>query len=229
MGLPLVIENLRVTGDRGTELLTIDRLEIAPGATVAVRGASGAGKSTLLYAMAGLMAVSAGQVHWGATDLADMSSDARGAFRRRSIGFVFQDFLLFEELTAAANAALTASFAPPDDRQAIQTRARDLLVHMGLPADAADRRINSFSGGERQRIAVARALAAEPAILLADEPTASLDGPTASRLIDDLLALAKDRGTTVIAASHDPTVIERMGQVVTLDHGRLVAQEPAHA
>ena len=132
---------------------------------------------------------------------------------------VFQDFLLFEELPALGNAALAASYAVRSERQRIVSGAAAMLTRLGL-GDHSDRAVDTFSGGERQRVAVSRALAADPPVILADEPTASLDRDAADHLIDDLGALARDGGKTLIAVSHDAALHERMDRVLDIVDGR---------
>ncbi|WP_374637534.1 ABC transporter ATP-binding protein [Paracoccus sp. (in: a-proteobacteria)] len=206
----------------GRLLLSLDRLDLAAGSLTGIRGASGAGKSTLLHALAGLLAAT-GSLKWGNTDLCDLSQSARTRFRGQNMGMIFQDFLLFEEMTARENAVVAAAFRP--DRQALARRAEALMQRLGIAA-LADRRAEMLSGGERQRVAVARALAHDPAILLADEPTASLDRTAADALIADLAALARDEGRTVVIVSHDAHVWAAMDRVLTLHDGRL--QEGGH-
>lgn len=198
-------------------LLSLERLDLPAGSLTGIRGASGAGKSTALHAMAGLLAAS-GSLIWGETDLARLSQPARTRFRGQHMGMIFQDFLLFEEMTARENALVSAAFRP--DRAALARRADALMQRLGIAA-LADRRAELLSGGERQRVAVARALAHDPAILLADEPTASLDRAAADALIADLAALARDEGRTVVIVSHDAHVWAAMDRVLTLDDGHL--------
>ncbi|WP_444461039.1 ABC transporter ATP-binding protein [Rhodobacter capsulatus] len=219
-GLALQIEGLRLCGEGGRQLLQIPRLQIAAGAAVVLRGPSGAGKSTLLHVLAGLITPQAGRVLWGSTDIAALRDGPRAAFRRATIGLVFQDPLLFEELSAQDNAALTALYAPAAARAEIAARAEAALARLGL-SPAGRRAAASYSGGERQRIAVARALAADPAVLLADEPTASLDRANADRLSADLIALARQRGQTLIVASHDPALMALAGRVIDLRDGEI--------
>lgn len=218
-GLPLAVAGLRVAAPGGRVLLSLPALDLPAGRSLAVRGPSGAGKSTLLHALAGLLEAE-GTVRWGATDLLSLPASGRAAFRRARVGLVFQDFLLFEELGAEANAALAAGFAPAPQRAAIRQRARAALDRLGL-GGATGRAAASFSGGERQRIAIARALAHDPAVILADEPTASLDRAAADRLIDDLVALAREEGRTLIVVSHDPALTERLDQVIEVVDGHL--------
>jgi putative ABC transport system ATP-binding protein len=222
-GLPLVVSGLSVAA-AGRALLTVPALNLDAGRALAIRGPSGAGKSTLLLALAGLIEA-AGSVRWGAADLLRLPPAGRAAFRRAHVGLVFQDFLLFEELDAEANAALAAGFAPRAQRAAIRARARAALERLGL-GDRTGRTVASLSGGERQRVAVARALAHDPAIILADEPTASLDRAAADRLIGDLVDLSRVERRTLVVVSHDPALTGRMDRVIDIVDGRLL--EVAH-
>jgi putative ABC transport system ATP-binding protein len=215
----LSVRDLEVRARDGRAILRVGRLEVPPGAALGVRGPSGAGKSTLLNALAGLSPVAAGSVDWGGTDLARLSERARDAFRARTMGLIFQDFLLFEEMDALGNAAVAAGWAPRSERAAFRARAAEALERLGVPPGV--RNVAAMSGGERQRIAAARALAADPAVILADEPTASLDRAAADRLVADLLTLAREKGRTVIAVSHDPAVTGAMDRVVEVVDGRL--------
>lgn len=219
MGLALSVRELVVEGDRGRELLRIGDLEIPAGSRIGVRGPSGAGKSTLLYAIAGLMTPKSGTVTWGGETISARNAADRARFRRERVGMIFQDFLLFEELPALGNAALAASYAAGSERDRIADGAEAMLAHLGL-GDHKDRAVDTFSGGERQRVAVSRALAADPPIILADEPTASLDRTAADRLIEDLASLAGERGKTLIAVSHDAALHERMDRVIDIVDGR---------
>ncbi|WP_245730913.1 ABC transporter ATP-binding protein [Rubrimonas cliftonensis] len=221
----LSARDVTVTAADGRLLLRLDRLDVAPGAALGVRGPSGAGKSTLLNALAGLLRPATGAIRWGGTDVAALGEAARDAFRRRFMGLIFQDFLLFEELSPLDNAAVGAAFAPRAERAAIRARAAALLDRLGVAAGARD--VSRMSGGERQRIAVARALSGGPRVILADEPTASLDRANADLLIADLLALAREGGGTVIAVSHDPAVTMAMDRIVSVVDG--VARDGDHA
>jgi ABC-type lipoprotein export system ATPase subunit len=217
---PLSLRDVTVLAPDGRALLRVGALDIAPGETVGIRGPSGAGKTTLLHVMAGLVRPRQGAVRWGETDLARLDEAARDAFRRDRLGLIFQDFMLFEELSPLGNAAIAAAWAPRCDRGPIRARAAALLARLGVPPGA--RGVSGFSGGERQRVAAARALAGDPAAVLADEPTASLDRASADRLTGDLLALARERGRTVIAVSHDAAVIAAMDRVIDVADGAVV-------
>lgn len=221
MPFELTVENLEVRAGK-RRLLSVPAFALAPGTCLGVRGPSGAGKSTFLYALAGLAADASGRVLWGETDLLALSPGRRTRFRRDHVGFVFQDFLLFEELSAPANAAIAAGFLPARRRHALRETASRRLADFGVPVGS--RRAETFSGGERQRIAIARALAGEPDVILADEPTASLDADAKGRLIADLVGAVRARATTLIAVSHDAALLEAMDRVVTIEDGALAAE-----
>ena len=221
MTLPLTVTDCVVRSDRGRVLLSVPSLELEPGVSLGIRGPSGAGKSTLLYALAGLLDRAEGSVRWGDTDLLALSAARRTQFRAERIGMIFQDFLLFDELGALANASLPSMYAPRAQRAALKARASAQLTHLGIPA--ATRAVNSFSGGERQRVAVARALANDAGILLADEPTASLNRDAADALIADLVARVRNDGKTLIAVSHDTHLLDRMDRVISLADGHIDA------
>ena len=219
----LVIQDLVVTGDGNRKILEIPALEVPGGSVVGIQGPSGAGKSTLLLTIAGLVARATGQVTWGGRDILGLRRAARAGFRRQSVGLIFQDFLLFDELSGPGNAGLAALYAPRAGRAALQDEAERVLKHLGLTEPR--RAVAGFSGGERQRVAVARALAHRPPIILADEPTASLDQTAGDALIDDLLALARDEGRTLIVVSHDKRLLGRLDRVITIAGGRLATPD----
>ena len=214
----LAVEQLVVRTASGRMLVDIPALDLQPGSSLGISGPSGAGKSTLLYALAGLMPASDGRIQWGTTDLAQLKEASRAAFRAQHMGLIFQDFLLFEELDALANAALPGQFRQRAERERLRANARSHLQRLGIDSDA--RRVVSFSGGERQRVAVARALAGDPPVVLADEPTASLHRDAADHLIDDLLALVREAQRTLIIVSHDPRVLSRLDRIIELADGR---------
>ncbi|KAA9005958.1 ABC transporter ATP-binding protein [Histidinibacterium aquaticum] len=216
-GLSLSVRDLTVAGDRGRSILSLDRLVLEPGVALGVQGPSGAGKSTLIFALAGLAASATGSVRWGETDLLSLSARRTAAFRARNIGLIFQDFLLFDELGAEDNASVQSLFAPRGRRPGLREQAGAMLDRLKVPK--ASRTVASYSGGERQRVSVARALAHEPAIVLADEPTASLHRAAADALTDDLLADVRARGRTLIVASHDERLLSRMDRRLHLADG----------
>jgi predicted ABC-type transport system involved in lysophospholipase L1 biosynthesis ATPase subunit len=194
---------------------------IPAGGHVALTGASGAGKSTLLSILGGLEAPQSGHVHVGGRDLHGLDGDELAAYRRATVGFVFQHFGLLETLSASENVevAMALAGARARDRRA---RAGDLLAAVGL-ADRAGHRPAALSGGERQRVAIARALANRSRLVLADEPTGNLDERAADRVLELLERLPADRGCTLVVVTHDRRVAERAPTRLHLDEGRLSA------
>jgi putative ABC transport system ATP-binding protein len=195
-------------------------LEIPAGGYVALTGPSGAGKSTLLSLIGGLERPQSGMLRVGDHDLGRLAGDALAAYRRRTVGFVFQHFGLLDLLSARENIELAASLAASSrDRRAL---AMALLDEVGL-IDRADHRPGQLSGGERQRVAIARALVNDPSLILADEPTGNLDAESALRILDLLERIHADHGCTVVVVTHNEAVAQRAHRRCRLDGGRLVA------
>ncbi|MGI9624338.1 MAG: ABC transporter ATP-binding protein [Acidimicrobiales bacterium] len=193
-------------------------LTVESGEFVALTGPSGCGKSTLIHVLAGMEVPEDGAVNVDGTDLFASSSDERARFRRRSVGLVFQEVHLLDGMTVAANVGLPALVAG-SERSSVDRRARDTLALVGVSSHA-DRSPNGLSGGERQRVAVARALVNEPAILLADEPTGSLDTAGRDEIIELFIRL-NQRGQTLLLVTHDPTVAAAAGRVIEMVDGRI--------
>ena len=202
---------------QAVELLRIDALALEHGGTLGVRGASGAGKSTLLHCLAGIEAIDSGTIRWGDTALGGLGGDRSTRWRAQHVGLVFQDFHLVEGLSALDNVLLPASFSGWRVSPALKRRAGELLERVGAP----DRRAELLSRGERQRVAVARALVFAPPIVLADEPTASLDAENRERVGALLLDLVREHGATLVVVSHDDALLERLDRVVELRDGTL--------
>lgn len=177
-------------------------LTVAPGELAVVLGPSGSGKSTLLHVLAGLDTPDAGEVWWGETALRSLNRSRLAALRARSVGLVFQQHYLLEDLTALENALLPMRIVGEVDEE----RGRELLELVGL-SHRADHTPDRLSGGERQRAAVARALALDPPCLIADEPTGSLDRQRALEVFRLLRDLAADRGKAVLLVTHDETLL----------------------
>ncbi|NJD11927.1 MAG: ABC transporter ATP-binding protein [Gemmatimonadetes bacterium] len=196
-------------------------LAVAGGESIAIVGPSGSGKTTLLGLLAGLDRPSHGQVALLGTDLATLDEDARAAFRARHIGFVFQSFQLIPTLTALENVLVPMELAgrpAPPERHA---RATDLLCRVGL-GDRLGHYPAQLSGGEQQRVALARAFANEPSILFADEPTGNLDSDTGALVIELLMRLNAEAGTTLVLVTHDLELADRTGRRVRLAAGRVI-------
>lgn len=195
-------------------------LVVEPGTLVALRGRSGSGKTTLLNLIAGLDRPDVGQVHVAGTSLDPLDDRGLAALRRDHIGFIFQAFGLLPVLTAAENVEVPLRLrnTPVEERR---ERVAVLLDTVGL-AQRATHLPHELSGGEQQRVAVARALATEPALLLADEPTAQLDTPN-GREVMVLLRQLVDAGTAALVATHDPVVVDYADRVVEMMDGRIAA------
>ncbi len=195
-------------------VLDIPELSIAAGEHIGLRGPSGSGKTSLLHLIAGLIAPSSGSVSWDGRIVSTLPVAARDRWRRVTIGFVFQDFHLIPELDVAANITLPATFAAWSIGAAGHERAAALARRMGL-ADLR-RRASVLSRGEQQRVAIARALFNRPALILADEPTASLDAAHAQEVAALLTEVASEVDATLICASHDAALLARMGRVIEI-------------
>lgn len=224
-GLALEVRDLVVRSpDDGRTLLDGVTFSLTASHFLCISGASGAGKSTLLFALAGLQPLHEGLLRWGETELATATPTERAHFRGDRVGLVFQDLSLFEELGPLDNAAMAGSWRPACERVVIRARAAELLLWLGLDPDDT-RPVSMWSGGERQRVAVARALANDPSVILADEPTASLDRASANRLVQTLRSVADSGGRTLVVVSHDPAVIEAADSVLELVDGRVARFE----
>jgi putative ABC transport system ATP-binding protein len=199
---------------------TVDRGEI-----IALLGPSGSGKSTLLNIIGGIDIPTSGDVTIDGEVVTRMSERERTLFRRSRIGFVFQFFNLIPTLTVAENLLLPLELL---GRMAQRDRAYDLLERVGL-ARRADTFPDRLSGGEQQRIAIARALVHEPPLLLADEPTGNLDAETGETVLDLLVRLTREAGRTMIVATHSERIVERASGVLTIRHARLQPPEDAMA
>lgn len=202
-------------------LVTVPEFTLAAGASLGIEGGSGAGKTTLLHVLAGIATPRAGRVAWGGTDLAALPAAARDAWRRRHVGMVFQDFHLVEGLGSLANILLPALFGRARASAAERATAIGLLGRLGLHGDASD--VAALSRGERQRVALARAVLFRPPVLIADEPTASLDAEAAAAVGDLLVGLAAETGATLIVASHDLSLLGRLQRRVRIVGTMLVS------
>ncbi|MES2325365.1 MAG: ABC transporter ATP-binding protein [Pseudomonadota bacterium] len=192
-------------------------LSVRPGETVAIVGASGSGKSTLLGILAGLDTPTSGSVSLHGADLFGLDEDGRAAFRQRHLGFVFQSFQLLPHLSALENVMLPLELR--GERNA-RDKAAAMLERVGL-----GQRLRHYpkfmSGGEQQRVALARAFVTEPPLLLADEPTGSLDAASGEAVIALMFEMNRERGSTLVLVTHDPAMAARCGRTVTMSAGRL--------
>ncbi len=209
-----------VTDSTGTLTILRDiNLSLNKGETAAIVGASGSGKSTLLSIIAGLDTPSSGTVHIDGVDLFTMTEDQRAALRAQKVGFVFQSFQLLGNLTALENVMLPLELAGRRDARAAATQ---MLKRVGL-----GERLASYpkvlSGGEQQRVALARAFVVEPAVLLADEPTGSLDFATGATIMELMFALNREQQTTLVMVTHDRAIAARCEHRITIEAGQVVS------
>lgn len=219
-----VIGLTKRVSDAGGELTILDdiRFSVAMGESLAITGASGSGKSTLLGLMAGLDVPTSGQVKVLGTDLFSLDEDGRANFRASHVGFVFQSFQLLPNLTALENVMLPLELAGKDANEA----AKAALAEVGL-----EHRLNHYpstlSGGEQQRVSLARAFVSQPALLFADEPTGSLDVVTGARIIDLMFRLHQDHHTTLVLVTHDVHLAQRCQRSIEIHAGRLACATEA--
>ena len=207
--------SFRIGGNRIQVLRGID-LDLAPGETVFLCGASGAGKTTLLYTIAGLETPEAGSVEFEGRSLYGISGNALARLRNERMGFVFQSYFLLPELTALENVLLPSLIGG----KKTEGRARELLDRVGLK-DRMDHLPAELSGGEQQRVAIARSLVNDPSILFADEPTGNLDSKNGEVIITLLLDLAKADGRTLAVVTHDDRLAARGDRLVRIVDGVL--------
>jgi putative ABC transport system ATP-binding protein len=210
------------SGGRWLTILDGIALDVKAGEVCAITGPSGSGKSTLVGLLAGLDRPTSGTILVAGIDLGKLDQDALARFRRETLGYVFQSFHLISTLTAAENVAVPLEIAGAPD---VAVRVRALLAEVGL-SDRAHHYPVQLSGGEQQRVALARAVALSPKLLLADEPTGNLDSATGAQIIELLLALNRERGSTLVFVTHDPALARHAGRVVSLRDGRIVNGQP---
>jgi putative ABC transport system ATP-binding protein len=208
-----------VTDSTGTlEILRDIDFALKAQETAAIVGASGSGKSTLLSIIAGLDTPTSGTVRLAGQDMFAIDEDARAAVRARKVGFVFQSFQLLGNLTALENVMLPLEL---DARKDARKLAAEMLGRVGL-----SQRLNSYpkvlSGGEQQRVALARAFVVHPAVLLADEPTGSLDFATGEKIMELMFELNREQGTTLVLVTHDRAIAGRCDRRITIEAGRVV-------
>lgn len=217
----IVVRGLsKVVDDVGGPLTILDGIELSVprGDSLAIVGASGSGKSTLLALLAGLDVPSRGEVLLGGRNLFDLDEDARAAHRAAHVGFVFQNFQLIAHLSAIENVMLPMELR--GDRQA-RSKAQAMLERVGL-GQRLNHRPVLLSGGEQQRVALARAFVMRPDILMADEPTGSLDHATGLAVMDLMFELNREIGTTLVLVTHDEKIAQRCANRIRIQAGRLV-------
>ena len=220
----LALDNVDLTLDSRAgpvEILRGVSLQVAAGQAVGIVGASGSGKSSLLMLMGGLERATRGEVRAFGQPYSSLDEDALARFRRDKMGIVFQSFHLIPTMTALENVAIPLELAGAGDAFA---KAREALGGVGLAA-RTDHYPAQLSGGEQQRVALARATVQDPAILLADEPTGNLDGPTGSAIVDLLFGLQARTGATLILVTHDEGLAHRCERVLRMADGRIASDE----
>lgn len=216
----LIVSQLSKTYQSGSKSLTVlddVSFEVTKGASCAIVGPSGSGKTTLLGLCAGLDRPSSGSVHLNGVQLDSLSEDEKARVRNQHVGFIFQNFNLMPTLTALENVMVPLELRKASN---IKQRALDLLAKVGL-ADRKNHYPAQLSGGEQQRVSIARAFANAPSILFADEPTGNLDGETGTHIEELIFALNKDAGTTLVMVTHDLELARRTDRVIGMKNGRL--------
>ncbi len=201
-------------GKKTIEVLHGLNLRIQAGERVFLCGPSGAGKTTLMYTLAGLEEPQAGRVVIDGQDMYALSARKRALFRNKTMGFIFQNYMLMPELTALENASLATAIAGREATADVMA----LMERVGL-GDRLNHLPNELSGGEQQRVAIARALAHNPQIIFADEPTGNLDSRNGAEVLDLLFELADERGKTLVIVTHDPRIAERGDRTLTIRDG----------
>lgn len=224
--MSIIVETNRITRDFGEGEVAVHALRgvdlvIQAGEFTAMAGPSGSGKSTLLNIIGGLDRPTSGNVNIEGTDLSALSRTELSRLRRDRIGFVFQNYNLVPVMTALENAEYILMLQGLS-RSEREERVRAVLKEVGLEG-LENRFPNELSGGQQQRVAIARAVAAEPALVLADEPTANVDSKTAASLLDLMVQLNEERGVTFLFSSHDPKVMERSRRLLILEDGLIAS------
>jgi len=221
MGVTLRVHELSKTygsGDQAVQAVKDASFSTEPGEFVAVVGPSGSGKTTLLAMIGGLLTPTSGRIEVNGRDIARLSRGQQAAYRRESVGYVFQANNLLPYLTAIENIQLPMSFASVPAKERVSA-AKELLDVLGIP-EIADRRLGEMSGGQQQRVALGVALANRPTLLLADEPTGELDSRSSDEVFSAIRAVNDAFGTTVIVVTHDPLVSEQVTRTVGIRDGR---------
>ena len=215
-----VIDLSKRVADASGELTILHSVDftVQPAETLAIVGASGSGKSTLLGLLAGLDTPSSGKVLLGGQDIFALDEDGRASLRKARLGFVFQSFQLLSHLNALENVMLPLELRGDDG---VKDKAAAMLDRVGLSS-----RLKHYpkylSGGEQQRVALARAFVTEPPLLFADEPTGSLDAATGEAVIQLMFELNRERGSTLVLVTHDPSIAARCARTITIAAGRIV-------
>jgi len=211
------------SGGQPLHILKDVSLELNPGEVTAIVGPSGSGKTSLLMVLSGLEQATSGSVSIDGTEITGMNEDKLAIFRRRTLGILFQNFHLIPSLTALENVALTLEIADPAAPwKTVRDRAAAALADVGL-AQRTGHLPSALSGGEQQRVGLARAMVSGPKMLLADEPTGNLDQETGAQVIGLMFKLARERGTSVLLITHDPSLAKKADRQLRMNEGHLSA------
>lgn len=212
------------SGGEPLHILKDVALTVAPGEVSAIVGPSGSGKTSLLMVLGGLERATAGKVVIAGEEITGKSEDQLAIFRRKNLGILFQNFHLIPSMSALENVALTLEIAEAGRPwKEIRDRAAAALSEVGL-SERLTHLPNALSGGEQQRVGLARALVGEPKLLLADEPTGNLDQDTGERVIEMMFGLARERGTSILLITHDNDLAHRADRLLLMNQGRLHAE-----
>jgi len=212
------------SGGQPLHILRDVDLSLAPGEVAAVVGPSGSGKTSLLMVLSGLERATSGKIMVDGVDISQKSEDELAIFRRKSLGILFQNFHLIPSMTALENVALTLEIAEAGRPwKELADRAAAALTEVGL-SQRLTHLPSALSGGEQQRVGLARALVSQPRLLLADEPTGNLDQETGAKVIEMMFGLARDRGTAILLITHDPELAHRADRLLHMNQGRLTAE-----
>lgn len=219
--------SVEVAGKPLNILRAVD-LQVNPAEVVAIVGPSGSGKTSLLMLLAGLERATGGHIQVGGTDITKRDEDAMAVFRRNTLGIVFQSFHLIPSLTALDNVGLALEIARPDMKLSdVRKEAAAALEAVGL-GKRLDHRPSALSGGEQQRVGLARALVTKPRLLLADEPTGNLDQKSGAVVVELMFNLARQNGTAVVMITHDAHLAERTDRTFTMEQGQLTETTGKH-
>lgn len=216
------LQKIYQMGDVEVQALRGVSIEIKTGEVVSIMGPSGSGKSTMMNTLGCLDRPTSGEYFLDGERVSDLTDDQLAVIRNRKIGFIFQSFMLLGRETALANVGLPLRYAGTTTD--VNDRAKAALESVGL-GDRIHHKPTELSGGQQQRVAIARSLINNPAILMADEPTGNLDSKSGKEIMELILRLNKERGTTVVVVTHDPRIAEQTDRVITLKDGLLESDQ----
>lgn len=213
------LKNLKMTyHDNGTviDAIKIDKIDINDGKQVVFTGSSGSGKTTLFNLISGLILPTEGNVIINNTDITTLSEIDRDLYRANNIGYVFQDFNLFPDFTVMQNVLLPMTFSKRYEKKEMKDKAEDILKKVGMD-NKASQKVKTLSGGEKQRVAIARSIVNKPKIILADEPTGNLDYKNGVKIMDLLKQIAKDERATLLVITHNHSQIDMFDEVIDVE------------